>query len=75
MDVSRKRPHADNDLAPIAAKKRALTGANGSPVNGDTEPDEDPFGEKLEVTALFTLREAHLLTLYLSDVSERSNIS
>jgi E3 ubiquitin-protein ligase BRE1 len=49
MDVSRKRPHTDNDIPPISAKKRALTGANGSPVNGDTEPDEDPFGEKLEM--------------------------
>jgi hypothetical protein len=63
MDVSRKRPHTDNDIPPISAKKRALTGANGSPVNGDTEPDEDPFGEKLEVTTVFALCEAPVLTL------------
>lgn len=49
MEVGRKRPHTDNDVHPIAAKKRALTGASGSPVNGDNENDDDPFGEKLEV--------------------------
>lgn len=46
---SRKRPLAE-DAESTVAKKRILTGANGSPqVNGIAENDEDGFGEKLEV--------------------------
>ncbi|PPR05855.1 hypothetical protein CVT26_010135 [Gymnopilus dilepis] len=45
---SRKRPLAE-DAESTVAKKRILTGANGSPqVNGIAENDEDGFGEKLE---------------------------
>jgi E3 ubiquitin-protein ligase BRE1 len=47
---SRKRPLADEDDSVVAAKKRILTGANGSPhVNGVAEHDDEAFGEKLEV--------------------------
>jgi E3 ubiquitin-protein ligase BRE1 len=47
---SRKRPHADED-DPSVAKKRILTGSNGSPqVNGVTTEQEEPGdGDNLEV--------------------------
>ncbi|KIM45233.1 hypothetical protein M413DRAFT_441916 [Hebeloma cylindrosporum] len=45
---SRKRPLPDDDDSTIA-KKRILTGANGSPqVNGALDHDHEAFGEKLE---------------------------
>jgi len=49
---SRKRPLSDEQDSSVA-KKRVLTGANGSPhVNGSSEEHDDEgegFGEKLEV--------------------------
>lgn len=52
---SRKRPLTDMEDT-IVSKKRILTGSNGSPqVNGDTEPQDEVFGEKLEVLFLYLL--------------------
>ncbi|KAG6831681.1 hypothetical protein H0H92_008324 [Tricholoma furcatifolium] len=49
MEVSRKRPHVDEDDS-TAAKKRVLTGPNGSPqVNGTSNDSEDVNSANLEL--------------------------
>ena len=58
---SRKRPLTDEDDS-VVAKKRILTGANGSPhVNGVAEHDDEAFGEKLEAILLSKL--THLILI------------
>ena len=50
---SRKRPHMDDGDVSVAAKKRVLTGSNGTPhVNSTTDQTEDEqiFNAELEVS-------------------------
>lgn len=73
---SRKRAHTDEHDTPVA-KKRALSGANGSPrVNGlSTEQEEPTENDNLEVNSIMIV--VHMLTDIICGIAlpERGHIS
>lgn len=73
---SRKRPLTD-DIDPSVAKKRILTGSNGSPhVNGVAEERDEPGpGDNLEVAFAFEARKIEYSPTIILAFQEGSYLS